>query len=125
MIGVAQATHKRYEVIMDILSFKSLSENWDGFGAIPVEVKSATNAIKLMDYIGEEVFCNVTNYYPNPNGTITFEWENDQHEILSVEVGNETFTYFIDMAKTETQFYNNLPLEPTHTQQLSKHIQTI
>jgi len=125
MLAVSQATHKRYEVIMDILSFKSLHESWDGFEAIPVEVKSATNAIKLMDYIGEDVFCNVTNYYPNPNGTITFEWENKDNEVVSVEVGNETFTYFIDLAKTETQFYNNLPLDAEHTQKLSTHIQTI
>jgi len=76
MLGFPKAAHSKYEVIMDILSFKSLHEKWDGFDAIPLEVKSATNSIKLVDYIGEDVFCSITNYYPNPNGTITFEWEN-------------------------------------------------
>lgn len=122
MLGFPKAAHSKYEVIMDILSFKSLHEKWDGFDAIPLEVKSATNSIKLVDYIGEDVFCSITNYYPNPNGTITFEWENKENEIVSVEVGNDTFTYFVDVAATETKFYNNLPLDVEHTEVLSKYI---
>ncbi len=125
MLGFPKAAHSKYEVIMDILSFKSLHEKWDGFDAIPLEVRSATNSIKLMDYIGEDVFCSITNYYPNPNGTITFEWENKENEIVSVEVGNDTFTYFVDVAATETKFYNNLPLDIEHTEVLSKYIQAI
>lgn len=125
MLAISKATHKRYEIIMDILSFKSLHENWDGFAAVPVEVKSATNAIKLMDYIGEDIFCGVTNYYPNPNGTITFEWENKDNEIVSAEVGNDALSYFVDVAATKTKFYNNLPLDIEHTKRLSTYIQAI
>jgi len=112
-------------IVREILSFKSLSEKWDGFSALPLEVESATNAMSLIDYIGEDVFCTVTNYYPNPNGTITFEWENNENEVVSVEVGNQTFSYFVDMSSMETKFFNNVKLNAKNTQTLSKYIQAI
>ncbi len=108
MLAISKATHKRYEIIMDILSFKSLHEKWDGFDAIPMEVKSATNAIKLMDYIGENIFCDVTNYYPNPNGTITFEWEN-KRAVYSP----------INLHKNKQRLNNNFYRPPANSNEVS------
>lgn len=94
-------------LIEQILSFKSLQNNWDGFGALPLGIKCASNAINLIDNIFEDsILRKVTDIHPNPNGTITFEIENKNDEIISIEIGKETFSYFVDFNSLETKFYN-------------------
>jgi len=70
-------TIRKNKLIEEISSFKFLEQNWDGYGAIPLEVKTSNNALILIDKIEDIIFCKVDNFYPNPHGTITFEWENN------------------------------------------------
>src|SRR5690606_27065497 len=87
--------------IENILSFKSLENSWDGYGALPLGVKCAKNAIMLLDSFDMAILTKVSDIHPNPNGTITFEWENKDKEIVSLEIGKDTFTYFVDFSSLE------------------------
>lgn len=115
----------KYSLITRILSFKSLNESWDGHGSFPLEIESASNAIKLMDLIGEKTFCRVNDFYPNPNGTVSFEWINTEKEVVSVEVGNKTFSYFVELSSMKVQFFNNKKINATESQKLAEFIQSI
>lgn len=122
---ISKRNISKHSLLKNILSYKSLTESWDGYGAIPLEIESATNSIQLLDLIGENIFCRVSNFYPNPNGTITFEWENSENEIVSLEVGNNTFSYFVEMASLEIMFFNNKLINATEAKKLSEFIQAI
>lgn len=113
------------EIIKEILSYKALNNNWDGYGAMPTEIESATNAILLIDLIGESIFTLVNEFYPNPNGTISFEWVNNSNEIFSLEVGNESMSYFIKLASQEPIFYDNKPVNAEEANKISEYIRLL
>lgn len=113
------------EIVRKILAFKMLNENWDGYGAFPLEAESAANAIELIDKIGEELFKRVSDVYPNPNGTITFEWNNIDNEILSVEVGNNDISYYMEYTSEEIIYRNNRPINDDEAETISQFIKYI
>ncbi len=115
----------KYSIIESILSFKSLNNNWDGFNSIPLEVKSASNAIHLLDLVGADLFCSVKDFYPNPNGTITFEWYNEEDEIVFLEIGNSTFSYYVTFNAIETNYFNKQFINEENSKLLSKFIKAI
>lgn len=108
-----------------ILSFKSLENSWDGYGAIPLGVKSAKNTLLLVDSFDAYILNKISDIYPNPNGTITIEWENRDSEIVSLEVGKDTFTYYVDFNSLETKFYNKQRFSFENIQMLKKYISAI
>lgn len=111
--------------IENILSFKSLENSWDGYGALPLGVKCAKNAIMLLDSFDMAILTKVSDIHPNPNGTITFEWENKDSEIVSIEIGKDTFTYFVDFNSLDTKFYNKQSFSFENIQLLKKYISAI
>ncbi len=100
----------KYEVISEILSFKSLNNNWDGYGAYPLEVKSASNAILFLDLIGNDRISKIEDIFPNPHGTISFVWSNEIEETISLEIGNKTMSYYVDFANQKPLFFNKLEI---------------
>ncbi len=90
-----------------------------------MEIKSASNAIKLLDLIGDDSSSSVKDFYPNPNGTITFEWYNDQNETVFLEVGNSTFSYYVEYNSIETKYFNNQVINEENSKLLSKFIKAI
>lgn len=67
-----------------IETIAQMSENWDGYGAVPIHHLTAVNADKLLSALRSlGVDPDVT---PNPNGTISFEWE-WKSGIAHVEIG--------------------------------------
>lgn len=121
----ANESTTKHSIIRNILSFKSLNRSWDGYNAIPLEIDSATNAIELIDLIGENLFCKINDYYPNPNGTITLEWTNKLDEKISVEVGNNSYSYFVDLSSKEVQFFNNQYANKKDAKKLAEYIQIL
>ena len=93
--------------IKNIFSFKILENNWDGYGAIPAEIESASNAVTFVSYLDEEVAGFIYDVFPNPNGTISFLWENNSKERLSLEVGNQTMSYYLKLNSQKPQIFNN------------------
>lgn len=112
-------------IIKDILSYKTLVNSWDGYGALPLETLSAINTINLIDLIGEKTFGKITNYYPNPNGTISLEWENNSNEILSIEVGNNSLSYFVELSSQKVSFHNNISINAKEIKKISKIIEVL
>lgn len=107
------STKKRtkFQIIEEILSFKSLQNSWDGFGARPLGIKCAANALKILDNIGDNELDKISDFYPNPNGTISYEWENINNEIISLEIGKDTFSYYVSFNSVETKYFNKQKFE--------------
>lgn len=115
----------KLSLIENILSFKSLNQNWDGFGAFPLEIKSCANSIALIDRVGENLFCGVKDFWPNPNGTVTFEWKNNNGEKVSAEVGNTNFTFFTSYNNMEPEFFDNLSFNEENIKLLKNAIKSL
>ncbi len=111
--------------VEEILSFKSLENSWDGYGAVPLGVKSAKNTLSLIDSFDAYILNKISDMHPNPNGTITIEWENKDSEIISLEVGKDTFTYYVNFNSLETKFYNKQRFSFENIQMLKKYISAI
>lgn len=120
-----KANYTKTDLIKEILSFKALNNNWNGYDAYPLEVESATNAILLIDLIGESLFTSVTEFYPNPNGTISFEWTNGSNEILSLEVGNKFMSYYLDLSSQDIHFCNNKLINAEEAKKISDQIRLL
>ncbi len=109
-----------------ILSFKSLQESWDGYGAIPLEIKSATNAIDFINFLSKNnTFINPTDVFPNPHGTISFIWENLYDERLSLEIGNNSLSYYSLFNGSKPEFFNDVELIDTNIDTISRTINSL
>lgn len=113
------------EVIVEILSFKSLQNSWDGYGAVPVQIKSAANAIEIVNNLSSDSLDKISDIFPNPNGTISFQWENVAEEIISLEVGDHTFSYYVEMNSSETLYFNDVRATPEEIKNLDKYVRAV
>ncbi|QOD59428.1 hypothetical protein H9I45_08580 [Polaribacter haliotis] len=113
------------EVIQDILSFKSLVNNWDGYKALPLEIESASNTIYLINLLDDKIVGSLDDLYPNPHGTISFEWTNKLNEKVYLEVGNESFSYFAKFNSSEPLFFDNLEISDENIEMLAKYIRAV
>lgn len=114
------------ELIEKILSFKSLQESWDGFGAMPLEIKSATNAINFLNILSKSHdFINPTDIFPNPHGTVSFVWENSYDERLSLEIGNSSLSYYSLYNGSNPEFFNNVELIDTNIEIIARKINSL
>ncbi|MBA7518354.1 hypothetical protein ES705_10424 [subsurface metagenome] len=82
------------DIVSNILSFHTLKQDWDGYGAIPSNVKTCANSISFLVEV-KEFKDYITEVYPNPHGTISIEWENLNNERLVVEIGEDGFSFYI------------------------------
>jgi hypothetical protein len=77
----------------DIQQLGRLSFNWDGFGAIPIRELTQDNAIAAVNAF--LLWTPSPLISPNPNGTISMEWETDAGT-AQLEVGQSRYSVFID-----------------------------
>lgn len=98
-----QADSSRMQARNQVLAIANFKYDWDGYGAIRPISDCLSHALDIID---DENFAleNLTDIYPNPNGTITFEWENGDNEI-GLELGNQEFSYYVRFG--EYHSYNN------------------
>lgn len=87
----------------EIRTFANFQDDWDGYGAVRPVAECLNHAMEIirskninLDYL--------TDIYPNPNGTISLEWEQNDNEI-GLEVGSHEFSYFAHFGGIHT--YNN------------------
>jgi len=113
------------DIIKDIISFRTLSDKWDGYGAIPLEVESATNAISLTHLVGDLFASKLKDFYPNPNGTISFNWENESEETISLEIGNMQMSYYVELNSSEVVYRNNIDINAKEASKLSEFISVL
>jgi hypothetical protein len=76
-------------------AFRTLSENWDGYGAAAISPMACDNARYFIDLIEAAPFgLPVPELSPTPAGTISFEWEGSHAEAY-LEIGNTRYSGFI------------------------------
>ena len=87
----------------EVRIFANYMDDWDGYGAIRPLSECLNHALEIirnknisLDYLSD--------IYPNPNGTLSLEWEKNDNEI-GLEVGKEEFSYFAHFG--EYHSYNN------------------
>lgn len=94
-------------------NLQTLKDNWDGYGAIsPTEIV-IKNVKSLLSALPNQFIANLTedNIYPNPNGTITIEWANEEDEnIVSIEVGEEYSTFYSKIENKPLYTNNNIQI---------------
>jgi len=88
-------TLRKENIFKSIVDFSHLENNWDGYGAIPVGINSAKNAIEFISTLPVLAFQHFYDGYPNTNGTISFEWKNKNGEEFFVEIGDTKMSYFL------------------------------
>lgn len=109
------------KIISDILSYQALKRDWDGYGAYSLENTSGVNSISVLEKLGEDIYQNIYDYYPNPNGTLSLEWKNN-NKFLGLEIGNEEFSYFYKKAKDTKLYYNNILFEKNNIDILKENL---
>lgn len=65
--------------------------NWDGFGALPIDQETRANALLALNHL--EALAAAPDVTPNPNGTLSFEWETDQGFGV-LEIGRTRYSYY-------------------------------
>ncbi len=119
---IPQKKVTKKDLIRDIISFESLKLNWDGNGAYPLEVESAANAIELINFLAIEAYTQIDQVYPNPNGTISIVWNNNFNEEVSIEIGNNSMSYYVQFCSKETLFYNNISINEVEANKISEYV---
>ncbi len=73
-----------------------LKQNWDGYGASPIEQKVLLNVRFLINKLPDLLSSSLEKdtILPNPNGTISMEWANKDNELF-LEIGNDYSTYYL------------------------------
>ena len=87
---------KRKDVLEQILSFVSLKNNWDGFGALPTGVKCAKAAISLLENLSDLAIIMMDDILPNTNGSISMEWKNSSKEKFALSIGANSFSFYFE-----------------------------
>lgn len=113
------------DIVKDIISFRCLNAKWDGYSALPLEVESASNALKFIDHIGDNIFRNLDDVYPNTNGTISFHWRNDSNEEISLEMGNDVCSYYVALNSQKPLFFNEIEINAFEAEGFAKHLQVL
>ena len=78
----------KLNIEVDILSFVSGDYRM-------VDGSCADKAIEVVDGLSDKIIEKIYDYYPEGNGTISFQWTNEQTGTrLSLNVGNDTMSYY-------------------------------
>jgi hypothetical protein len=63
-----------------------------------ISPETISNALNLLNYMPSSVIysLNVENVYLSDYGTIILEWDNEQKEVFSIDIGKNKIGYFYD-----------------------------
>lgn len=78
-----------------ISKLADMEANWDGYGAAVISQQTADNGKNAIERLC--AFTQIPDITPNPNGTLSFEWETDDG-YAHLEIGKTKFSFYI---KTE------------------------
>jgi hypothetical protein len=69
-----------------------MEENWDGYGALPISRATKYNALSVLRGIVRHA--PTPDITPNPNGTVSFEWESPRGK-AHLEIGQTRLSFYI------------------------------
>lgn len=84
-------TENRQEAHSRLDELARLERNWDACGADAMDEICVRNAKKLIDALPEKT--PSPEIFPNPNGTLTLDWETTE-QMLSLELGKNRFSSY-------------------------------
>ncbi len=70
-----------------------MEKNWDGYGALPISSATKYNALSVLR--GIVPHAPPPDITPNPNGTISFEWESPRGK-AHLEIGQTRLSFYIN-----------------------------
>jgi hypothetical protein len=73
-----------------LYALAALPENWDGYGALHISAETIHNARRALNVLAHAPLPEIT---PNPNGTISFEWETESSE-AHLEIGKTRYSFY-------------------------------
>lgn len=79
-------------VLREINDLASTKPDWDGEGALPVTKQTRRNAVEGIK--GVLLEAPAPEVSPNPNGTLSFEWE-AEGGTAHLEVGQSMFSFYV------------------------------
>lgn len=82
-----------------------MPENWDGYGAVQFNSETKKNALLALDII--LAVAPMPDITPNPNGTISFEWESS-YGVGHLEIGRTKYSFYIKPASGNPMFSDGL-----------------
>ena len=109
-------------ILKSIEEFSQLENNWDGYGAIPISLKSSENAKQFISTLSEELFENFYDGFPNTHGTISFEWKNKNEEEFFVEIGDTKMSYFLTLNEQKTIKKDLVEFSPENLKTIKSYI---
>ncbi|MCP4695421.1 MAG: hypothetical protein GY862_01030 [Gammaproteobacteria bacterium] len=81
----------RKAILAHLEDISKLPENWDSLGANNISDICIKNTRKII--LGLYHSIASPEIYPNPNGTITLDWEADE-QLLSIEIGDTRYSSY-------------------------------
>lgn len=69
-----------------------MSPDWDGYGALPLAAETIQNAKATLPYVQRS--SPIPDITPNPNGTLSFEWENERG-VAHLEIGRTRISFYL------------------------------
>lgn len=85
---------KRESWKVDVMALAQLTDNWDEEGAQRVSTTAIKHVLNLLDHPSVRVDL-LQDIYANPNGTVSVEWESDNHEYAGVQIGRKQMSYYV------------------------------
>ena len=76
---------------VELSKFEALPANWDGYGADRIDAQSVKNARAALKVLRAAPAPELT---PNPNGTISMEWETPSG-LAHLEVGKTRYSFYV------------------------------
>lgn len=112
-----------------IFEIADLSQNWDGYDAIPVKDLTLVSAIKYLRAIfasDDYYHPDYEDVYPTPYGSLVIDFENEDG-LVSTEVGRSDFGFFTDFKgkgnygyEGYTNDFNKMPIPETVKEFITK-----
>ncbi len=89
------------QVVIQITSFMSLDNDWDGRGSDKIPQNKINKALALASYLNQANYDDPPNdIYPLPDGDIVFEWQMSDEVIRRLFVEDESVQEMITFAHT-------------------------
>lgn len=100
------------DFISQVISFRALDKNWNGYGAIPVSAVAAGASTTVIRHLSEKSLEQISDVFPNANGTVSFKWSNSFGEKVSLCVGVNGMSYYVAKLQQEVSFFDDIETSP-------------
>lgn len=119
------------ETLAIIEQFSTLEEDWDGYEALPPHPQIIEQTKTFISSIDTYTLEQITDLFPNPNGTIYIEFEKNDQTRLYLEIGLSSYSFYVRKESCDTLYFDSKePLADSikliqHVQELQDHVKSL